>query len=377
VTILPFLSVSCRRPQASGQILRMRHRRLVHCTGSVLCANISALEDELMHAASLRSTVVKRRCQGVSKPKEDRQRIRQANRKLAKQQEEIAALRARLAKLEAGYEVEGIEPENIVWVLGWGRTGSTWLSDMMRTLPDHARWNEPVVGRLFGYFYYYDRSWDTRDAFILSDRFRETWLSAIRSLVLDGATARYPEVAEGGGYLVVKDPWGSIGAPLLMEALPESRMIFLVRDPRDVVASILHVTFLRETPSAPRWQKAEEQTDDFVREEAEFYLGSISRTRQAYEAHKGRKALVRYEDLKADTLGTMKRIYSALEIPADEGELAKAVEKRSLENMPEDKKGEGTVRRRGTSGGWREDLTPEQVEIVERTTAPLLEEFYA
>lgn len=184
-------------------------------------------------------------------------------------------------------------------------------------------------------------------------------------------------MAEGGGYLVIKDPWGSIGAPLLMEALPESRMIFLVRDPRDVVASILHVTFLRETPSTPRWQKAEEQTDDFVREEAEFYLGSISRTRQAYEAHEGRKALVRYEDLKADTLGTMKRIYSALEIPADEGELAKAVEKRSLENIPEDKKGEGTVRRRGTSGGWREDLTPEQVEIVERTTAPLLEEFYA
>jgi hypothetical protein len=26
--------------------------------------------------------------------------------------------------------------------------------------------------------------------------------------------------------------------------------------------------------------------------------------------------------------------------------------------------------------GWREDLTPEQVKIIERTTAPLLEEFY-
>jgi hypothetical protein len=86
--------------------------------------------------------------------------------------------------------------------------------------------------------------------------------------------------------------------------------------------------------------------------------------------------LVRYEDLKADTLGTMRRIYSALNIPADEGQLAKAVEKRSWDNIPKDKKGEGTVQRRGTSGGWQEDLTPQQAEIVERITAPLLEEFY-
>jgi hypothetical protein len=143
-----------------------------------------------------------------------------------------------------------------------------------------------------------------------------------------------------------------------------------------VVASTLHVTFLRETPSTPRWKKAEEQTDDFVREEAEFYLGSINLTKEAYESHKGHKVLVRYEDLKADTLGTMRRIYSALNIPADEGQLAKAVEKRSWHNIPEDKKGEGTVRRRGTSGGWQEDLTPQQAEIVERITAPLLEEFY-
>jgi hypothetical protein len=312
----------------------------------------------------------------MARPKEDRQQLRRANRILAKQQEEIAALRARLAKWETGDEAEGIKPESIVWVLGSGRTGSTWLSSMMQALPEHARWNEPVVGMLFGRFYYERSRWDARDAFILSDSFRETWLGAIRSLVLDGANARYPDLAERRGYLVIKDPWGSIGAPLLMEALPESRMIFLVRDPRDVVASTLHVTFLRETPSTSRWQKAEEQTDDFVREEAEFYIGSISRTREAYEAHEGRKVLVRYEDLKADTLGTMKRIYSALEMPVDEEELAKAVEKRLWENIPEDRKGEGTVRRTGTSGGWQKDLTPEQAEIVEGITAPLLKEFY-
>ena len=321
----------------------------------------------------------------MSRLREARQQLRQANRRLAKQQEEIAALRARLAKWEAGDEAEGIKPENIVWVLGSGRTGSTWLSSMMKMLPNHARWNEPTVGYLFGHLFYYlfhDRYHDQelptqqKDKAILGGGFKETWINSIRRLVLDGATARFHEVADKRGYLVIKEPWGSIGAPLLMEALPESRMIFLVRDPRDVVASFLHVTFVRTGISAERRQKAEERPEEVVREAAEIYLQNVNLTKQAYEGHEGRKVLVRYEDLKADTLGTMKRIYSALEIPVEEGELVRAVKKYAWENIPGDKKGEGTIRRRGTSGGWRGDLTPEQVEIVDRITAPLLKEFY-
>ena len=37
---------------------------------------------------------------------------------------------------------------------------------------------------------------------------------------------------------------------------------------------------------------------------------------------------------------------------------------------------EGKVFRKATPGGWREDLTSEQVDVVERITAPLLDEFY-
>ena len=57
-------------------------------------------------------------------------------------------------------------------------------------------------------------------------------------------------------------------------------------------------------------------------------------------------------------------------------ELARAVEKHSWENIPEEKKGEGKFYRKATPGGWQEDLTPEQAQIVERITAPLLNEFY-
>jgi hypothetical protein len=73
----------------------------------------------------------------------------------------------------------------------------------------------------------------------------------------------------------------------------------------------------------------------------------------------------------------MKRIYSSLGIPVGDEELARVVEEHSWENIPEEEKGEGKSFRKATPGGWREDLTPEQAKMVERITAPLLEEFYS
>jgi hypothetical protein len=102
----------------------------------------------------------------------------------------------------------------------------------------------------------------------------------------------------------------------------------------------------------------------------------VSAAKEAYEAHRGRKTLVRYEDLRFDTLGVMRRVCSELGLPVDEERLARSVENRSWEKIPEDKKGPGKSKRKATPGGWSEDLTPRQVEIVEEVTAPLLEEFY-
>jgi len=252
---------------------------------------------------------------------------------------------------------------------------------MMEGLDGYAMWNEPLVGNLFGNFYYFrvgGRKLGRHS--ILGEPYKETWLGPMRDLVLGGAAARFPEII-GDGYLIIKEPNGSIGSPLLMEALPESRMIFLIRDPRDVVASSMDArsegSWLSERrEDRGRTSKPERNPNTYARMRANSYVQQIEKTRQAYDAHGGRKVMVRYEDLRADTLNTMKRICSGLEVPVDEGELARSVEKNSWENIPEEEKGEGKKRRKAKPGGWQEDLTPRQVEIVEDITAPLLEEYY-
>jgi hypothetical protein len=266
----------------------------------------------------------------------------------------------------------------MIWIFGTGRTGSTWLAAMMEEPEGHDVWFEPRVGTVF------DPQRFQRHGgkhFILASQYKDVWLRSIRNFILDGANARFPELA--GGYLAVKEPGGSVGAGLIMEALPESGMVLLIRDPRDVVASWLDATrkggwqTRRRGEGGRRAESlAETKPNAFVRRHANAYLQHVGSARRAYEAHEGRKVVVRYEDLRADTLGTMKRMYGELNIPVEEARLAKAVEKHSWENIPEEEKGQGKFYRKATPEAWREDLTRRQVKTVERITAPLLEEFY-
>ena len=257
------------------------------------------------------------------------------------------------------------------------------MSGMMGELKNHKVWKEPRVGHLFGEFYINTPKAKTESAnFIMGTPVREGWISAIRTFVLIGAQHTFPRLGPED-YLVVKEPGGGVGAPFLMEALPESRMILLVRDPRDVVSSSLDATRegswqkeQRRASGSGRKSLTAKQPDAVVRRSAKKYLRNMERAKQAYDAHEGPKALVLYEELRADALETMRRLYAALGIEVEDKELARAVEKQAWEAIPEDMKGEGKFYRKASPGGWREDLTPGQAKMVEEISAPVMGEFY-
>jgi hypothetical protein len=275
----------------------------------------------------------------------------------------------------------GVNPANVVWIFCTARSGSTWMRSMLDDLLDGEVWEEPKVGRLFGEFY--SRAKPTqlgRTNYVLGEPTREAWTAALRDFVLRTAWASHPTVTPER-YLIVKEPGGAVGAPLLMAALPESRMVLLVRDPRDFAASVLDATrkggWMQEGMDewARRDLESEKDVQRYLRALSRQYVRQMGNGKKAFEKHDGRKIMVRYDDLRTRTLDTMRDLCAALELPVTEQRLAEVVNKHSFENIPQRERGEGKFYRKATSGGWKDDLTPEQAKSVEDITAPLIDEF--
>jgi LPS sulfotransferase NodH len=323
------------------------------------------------------------------------ERLARAQRRIQKLQRSTPVNDGQITRPDGddrGAETGGINPENMVWVLGSPRTGSTWLGEILGEPGGHALWKEPFFGVLLNSRNNLaHRGYVNSKQFLLGEPYREVWIGSMRRLFLDVGRAKFPNISPKH-HLIIKEPNGSMSASLILEAFPESKLVFLVRDSRDVVASLLDAAqkgswygydkFEASVAEAVRRgggpdTPLERSDDELVGQLARNYVKNVSAVKEAYARHPdGAKVLVRYEDLRATPRDCVFHICDSLGIDVDRDQLEQAVERRAFENIPHEDRGQGKFYRRATPGGWREDLTPEQARTVEEITDPLLREFY-
>ena len=67
---------------------------------------------------------------------------------------------------------------------------------------------------------------------------------------------------------------------------------------------------------------------------------------------------------------------SELDFPAGEADLVRAVEEHAFEGMPQEARGPEKIACKATPGSRGEDLTPDQVRVVQSIAVTLFKEFY-
>jgi len=143
--------------------------------------------------------------------------------------------------------------------------------------------------------------------------------------------------------IVIKEPTGSITADVLAECLPNSRIIVLMRDPRDIIDSKIDEIsaggWELELKKGIKIQLTGKMRINHIKRTAIFWVGLTKILMKAFENHpKDLRYLLHYEDLLANTTQELKKLYQFLEIDIDEKKLNSIVEKYSFENIPQEKK---------------------------------------
>ena len=286
----------------------------------------------------------------------------------------------------------------LAWIFGSPRSGSTWLTQMLGEFESVAPVHEPMIGWYLGPFVAdlpgvdpATVSWrhctlprfqhDMPSQFF-TDEFKTSWLPALRRLLLDRFEAELTRPTDGRpgarSMVVIKEPNGSQAADLILEALPRSTLIFLLRDGRDVVDSQL-AAMQRGAWAAPKESGSFDAAEGLVRstylrDSAYKWLWRTEVVMDAYGRHPGPKHIVRYEDLVADTAPELGSILRLLGLP-DTGERTDAiVAKYAFDGLPAEQKGPLKFVRAAQPGLWRENLTASEQAMVGEIIGPKLRE---
>ena len=156
---------------------------------------------------------------------------------------------------------------------------------------------------------------------------------------------------------------------LLLELYPNGKEVFLVRDFRDMVASMLSFNARRGTVEFGRANAS--SNEEFI-----YNLGktNVSNLYHAWKSRSKNAHLVRYEDMILNPLASLKSIFKYLAVDYSENYVETIVNNLSKNN--DNSNIHMTSKNAVTSTGrWKTDLNKSEKKACQRAFGSMLEEF--
>jgi sulfotransferase family protein len=284
----------------------------------------------------------------------------------------------------------------LAWIFGSSRSGSTWLLRMLSGIERVIPIDDPHIGHHLGIWRPIPLAWATakeppklgtladykrkkRD-YLFSDRYADIWIPQLRELISARFEAQAAEdIAEAGDIdrpiVVVKEP-GSHAADTIMDLFPDSALIFLLRDGRDVVDSWL------DAYRDGSWATDEGAygLDDAGRPALISWQSSVwlHRTEVVQETYArtdpDRRVMIRYEEMREDPVTALQRISDLLGIEASRDQLGAIASANEFSRVPETHKGKGREIRRAEPGGWADHMSRDEIIAMHEILADKLDE---
>ncbi|MGA8927031.1 MAG: sulfotransferase [Solirubrobacterales bacterium] len=283
----------------------------------------------------------------------------------------------------------------VVWIFGSPRTGSTWLMEMLAEAraPGVATINETWAGELFNRAFAWPQDGTLKltssaeahaniPGWVLAPERESLWRPVMRAFLLEGFQHQLVHGQARTGwmnpYLVVKEPNTSEAADTLVKLLPRSRVLFLIRDGRDVMDSLLDLVATAKGEAARdlKWDElSAEERENFLLGSAASWVYRMDMVQRACELVGPESTLtVRYEDLLAETPAELVRIARWLGVDDSADWAAEVAERHAFEHVPADERGQGKFHRAATPGLWRENMGPAEQAVMQETMGDKLRE---
>ena len=311
-------------------------------------------------------------------------------------------------------DLDSVE-RRLVWIMGSPRTGSTWLLRLLchpwgvgRTptgidasrfrprggdvIPVNESYLPHHLGPLRDALPSPESAGeaslllnDTRHgdpAYVFSDEYESEWRGPLRELALGRFAAQVERAVDEHQLeeplILVKEPNGSHAAELVARLLPSSRMIFLLRDGRDVVDSMIDADseggWRTRTEGVAPLRTAEERLAGVRRQAHLWLLRTIATERACAVLGPEGSITVRYEDLLADTESELARLDRWLGLDRSERQIRAAVRSNRFGSLRNRLRGRRKGVRAASPGLWRRNLSASEQAAIEELIGPKLRE---
>jgi hypothetical protein len=265
-----------------------------------------------------------------------------------------------------------------VFVLGCGRSGTKFLYHTLLSAGGFAVYHAEsnafnLLGLRFGNLARRPNRRRLLDAYFTSKLFQRTGLDPkdIEVRVLE-------ECRNAGDFLRIVmeaiarkqgvDRWAEstplhlLYLPLIKELIPEALVVHIIRDGRDVTASLYRIGWIRPLP----WDRARAFLPPAI-----FWRWIVSKGRRYGQAMGADYMEVHYEDLVLDPRGTLGRIGQFIEHDLDYDRIQQ-VALGSVHNPNSSFRGDGKEAEANTIGRWKRMFTAPQIRDIESSIGDLL-----